>query len=300
MRSIFLLTLAGLSAPAAEPLQLTDGDRVVLLGNTLIEREQRDGYWETALTLAHPDKNITFRNLGWSGDTVWGEARASFDAPPVGFHRLQERVAAAKPTVIIVAYGFNESFAGREGLPQFQKGLDTLLDTLAATKARLVILGPPRQEDLGRPLSDPTVNNQNLRLYRDVLRDTAKKRGHSFLDLYELLGTEKKPLTDNGIHFTAYGYWRSAQILAPKVKLPAPRPDGSKGKPEEERVEKLRALIIEKNFTHFQNWRPQNWTYLFGFRKGEQGQNAKEIPQFEPIIAKLEAEIAKLKKEVGK
>ena len=65
-------------------------------------------------------------------------------------------------------------------------------------------------------------------------------------------------------------------------------------------MEKLRAVIIEKNFTHFQNWRPQNWTYLLGFRKGEQGQNAKEIPQFEPIIAKLEAEISRLKKEVVK
>lgn len=301
MRILLLLALLGLPpTAAADPLELTDGDRVVFLGNTLIEREQRYGYWETALTLAHPDKNITFRNLGWSGDTVWGEARASFDAPAVGFRRLQERVVAAKPTVIIVGYGLNESFAGKDGLPRFQKGLDALLDTLAATKARIVILGPQRQEDLGRPLPDPTENNQNIRLYRDVLRETAKKRGYPFIDLYELLGNEKKPLTDNGVHFTAHGYWRSAQMLAPTVKLPAPPSETASPKPEDERVEKLRALIIEKNFTHFQNWRPQNWTYLFGFRKGEQGQNAKEIPQFEPIIAKLEAEIARLKKEVGK
>ena len=66
---VIFVSLAG----AADKLELKDGDRVVLLGNTLIEREQRHGYWELALTIAYPDKNITFRNLGWSGDTVWGE-----------------------------------------------------------------------------------------------------------------------------------------------------------------------------------------------------------------------------------
>src|SRR5258708_4451885 len=30
----------------AVPFALADGDRVVFLGNTLIEREQRSGYWE--------------------------------------------------------------------------------------------------------------------------------------------------------------------------------------------------------------------------------------------------------------
>ena len=65
--------------------------------------------------------------------TLAGEARASFDAPAVGFQRLHERVVLAKPTVIIVGYGLNESFAGQVGLPRFQKGLNVLLDALAVT-----------------------------------------------------------------------------------------------------------------------------------------------------------------------
>src|SRR5580693_1391931 len=47
-------------------LELRDHDRVVLIGNTLIERDQRYGYLETALTERFSDRNITFRNLGWS------------------------------------------------------------------------------------------------------------------------------------------------------------------------------------------------------------------------------------------
>jgi len=65
--------------------------------------------------------------------------------------------------------------------------------------------------------------------------------------------------------------------------------------PEFDQVEKLRQTIIEKNRLYFHRWRPQNETYLFGFRKHEQGQNAREIPQFDPIIEKLEKEIAKLR-----
>ena len=63
--------------PAKKPFDFKDGDRIVWIGNTLVEREQRYGYWETALLVANKDKKITFRNLGWSGDTVWGEARTA-------------------------------------------------------------------------------------------------------------------------------------------------------------------------------------------------------------------------------
>ena len=60
-------------------LELVDGDRVILLGGTFIEREGQFGYLETALTTAWPNRHVTFRNLGWSGDTVWAESRGIFD-----------------------------------------------------------------------------------------------------------------------------------------------------------------------------------------------------------------------------
>jgi hypothetical protein len=65
--------------------------------------------------------------------------------------------------------------------------------------------------------------------------------------------------------------------------------------PEFDQALKLRAAIIEKNRLYFHRWRPQNETYLFGFRKYEQGQNAVEIPKFDPLVAKQEEEIAELR-----
>ena len=209
---LFVCCSLGVLAPAhaAEKFSLRDGDRVVLVGSTLIEREQRYGYWETALTRRYPDKSITFRNLGWSGDTVFGDARAGFGSQADGFRHLKDHVLALKPTVIFIGYGTNESFEGPKGLPRFVKGLETLLDAFAPTKARIVLLSPLKQENLGPPLPDPTENNKNLRLYADAIRDVAKKRGHTFVDLYDLLARFSNRhdsiwLTDNGIHLT--GRW---------------------------------------------------------------------------------------------
>ena len=56
-------------------------------------------------------------------------------------------------------------------------------------------------------------------------------------------------------------------------------------------VEAVRQAIIAKNQLVFHRYRPQNETYLFLFRKHEQGNNAVEIPQFDPLVAKAEAAI---------
>ena len=69
--------------------------------------------------------------------------------------------------------------------------------------------------------------------------------------------------------------------------------------PEFEQAERLRKAIVAKNLLYFHRWRPQNVTYLFGFRKHEQGQNAREVPQFDPLVAKQEAEITRLRVPVA-
>jgi hypothetical protein len=65
--------------------------------------------------------------------------------------------------------------------------------------------------------------------------------------------------------------------------------------PEFDQVEHLRDAIHQKNLLYFYRWRPQNETYLFGFRKHEQGQNAREIPLFDPLVNAAEGTIAGLR-----
>ena len=63
----------------------------------------------------------------------------------------------------------------------------------------------------------------------------------------------------------------------------------------EAQAEQLRKLIVAKNFDFFNYWRPENDTYILGYRKGEQGRNAVELPQFKPLVEAKEKEIARLR-----
>ncbi len=65
-----------------------------------------------------------------------------------------------------------------------------------------------------------------------------------------------------------------------------------------EKTEQLRQVILRKNQLFFDRFRPQNETYLYLFRKHEQGNNAVEIPQFDPLIEEQDKKIFELKQLV--
>jgi lysophospholipase L1-like esterase len=384
-----LCFLAHREARSDEPprFELKDGDRIVLVGDTLIERDQRYGYLETLLSISNPDKNLVFRNLGWSGDTVAGVSRSGFDPPEAGFEQLRQQILAVKPTVVVVGYGMADSFAGEAGLPAFEQGMNRLLDVIATTKARVVLLSPVDHAYLEPPLPDPTNHNHDLARYRAVVKRIAEQRSAQYVDLFGVSGPS---LTDNGIHLTEDGYWGAAlfickqlgqdrcgvysiilgqdakiqnqierntkvshvekstdglrfEILESRLPLPFPGPpsrlpdplltprllaidDPAPGKyelkidgksviiadaatwkegivlikgPELEQANALRTAINRKNDLFFYRWRPQNITYLTGFRKHEQGNNAVEIARFDPLVAEQEKLIMRLKNPVS-
>lgn len=385
----------------APRLEFHDGDTVVLVGDGFLERDHEFGYLETELTSLWPERNVKFRNLGWTGDSVWGDSRAGFETAKEGFERRRDLVLALKPNVIVVSCGMNESFAGEAGLPKFVDGLKAMLDSFAPAKARVVLISPIVHETLPPPLPNPAEHNRVLGLYRQAMAEVAAERKHLFIDLARRRigdGTRpervvKFPETIDGIHLNAFGAWGAATAVAEELKplslpswtgmiaapkgadRPAPRlmtfnqapitdleatPKGLKfvstdsrlpdlgppagtppalatelrrlgvvdlkpGRyallvdgqpvvtatadqwakgidlrdfPERRQAEALRQAILTKNRLLFYRWRPQNETYLFGFRKHEQGNNAAEIPQFDPLVAEQEAEIARLRKPV--
>ena len=282
-------------APPAPVLALKSGDTVALLGNTFFERERQYGQIETLLTAALPDTDLKVRNLGWSGDSVFGHARSYFGPPQEGLDRLKADLKMIKPTVVILNYGASAAFEGEAGLAGFIEGYGKLIDLVeSAIDARLVLMSPPPCETLGAPLPDMTPQNQRLKLYSDAIGQLAAERTLVFADLFTELGGgnwgEHPQLTENGVHFTDAGYARIAPSVLASLGIQAPQLSA-------EHAESLRNAIIEKSTLFFQRWRPQNETYLRGFRKHEQGQNAKEIPLFDPLIAEKEKEIETLKKE---
>ena len=286
---------AAIIGTPAYAIEFLKGDKVALLGNTFIEREQKYGFIEMALTLSNPGKELTFRNFGWSGDTVFGHSRSYFGPPSEGFERLQKLVGQEKPTLILLYYGANASYEGKAGLEKFLEGYGRLVNMLKeASGARLAILSPLPQEKLPPPMPSPGEHNAQLALYSKALEGFAKDQGIPFVDLFQALGGGKSkhlanspsPLTDNGLHLTEEGYRYAAKAIA--------RALGQSGGSPGRNAEQLRQTIIEKNELFFHMHRPQNETYLFGFRKHEQGNNAAEIPKFVPLIQQKEQEVRKI------
>ena len=109
-------------------------------------------------------------------------------------------------------------------------------------------------------------------------------------------GLETEPLTHDGLHFTDMGYRQLAGALSSVLGYGPPRNNFD----DDPSVQEIRKAVIEKNRLFFHRWRPANETYLYLFRKHEQGNNAKEIPQFDPLIEQSEMEIERARREFFK
>src|SRR4051812_38710412 len=102
---LFLVCLLPCLAGAEPaPFELKDGDRVLFVGNTFLERDRHYGTIETMLRSRFPGRTWTLRNLAWPGDTTMVQLR------PLNFGSPQEHIAAHRPTVVFVSYGMNEAF----------------------------------------------------------------------------------------------------------------------------------------------------------------------------------------------
>ena len=302
---------------------LHTGDRVAFVGGGLIERARLNGYFESALTLGAGPKvsGLKFRNLGWSGDTVFNDARSYFGKPKEGRDRLKNIIAEWKPSVVLLNYGAevalstgrawtDESTASKrsagswdESVAVFLEGYGQMLVEIrkgAGDDLReIVVVAPPPFENLGSPLPDHLENNRRLARIRGALQTFAKKWNVHFVDLFGAMGGDTlekeastKAFTHDGLHFTKHGYRELASQLALCL--------GYEAIQSNPRTENLRKGIIEKNRLFFHRWRPANETYLYLFRKHEQGNNAKEIPQFDPIIEEREKEIEAIRSQLFK
>lgn len=277
--------------------EIYPNDRIALVGDTFIEREQEYGWLETMLYTRFADRHFTVRNVGWSADTPMGESRASFDFgdPNKGFERLMSNIMDVKPTVVFIDYGMACSFDGEAGLPTFKADLEHLINAIdekSTNVVRFVLVSPIRHFKLPSPLPDPEAHNKQLRIYTDAIRQIADHRGFTFVDLFDWNPrVSAREVTDDGIHLTSTGYEMAAQEIGRQLHIPR--------KESEAYEESLRETIIRKNHLYFDRWRPQNETYLLGFRKAEQGQNAKEIPLFDPLVKNEDEEIFRIQELIA-
>ncbi len=278
--------LAGWDAPimpkkTVAGFELRPNDHIGIVGNTLAERLQRDGWLETLLHARFPKHQLVVRNLGFSGDEISTRFRSkNFGTPdewlsgvgrPIGGYE-DNRLAGVntQADVVFAFFGYNESHAGKAGLDGFRK---QLTDWISHTRAqryngksapRIVLFSPIAHEDLKSPdLPDGSENNARLELYTRAMADAAQAHGVAFVDLFtpsrELYAKARTPLTINGIHLNEQGNRRIAEAIDRALfGEPLAHADAH--------LARLRQAVIEKDYYWFNRYRVTDGYSTYGDR----------------------------------
>ena len=212
---------------AATPFTLNVGDHVAIIGNGLADRMQHHGWLETMIHAKHPAHQIVVRNLAYAGDEVTTRARSKDFGTP------DEWLAKVQAGVVFSFFGYNESFAGPAGLPQFKEDLakfitDTRAKTYNGTAAPRIVLFSPIAAEKHPDANyayDPKIN-ENLAAYTQAMREVAQDQaGVTFVDLFapsqqlyaEAARNGQPPLTINGVHLSDAGEGKLAQKIFPAL-----------------------------------------------------------------------------------
>lgn len=289
---------AGFAAADGPRLTLNKGDHIAIIGNTLAERMQHYGWLETLLHSRFPKHELVVRNLGFSSDELTVRLRCD------GFGSQDFWLTKTQADVIFAFFGFNESFAGKDGLDKFKQDLDQFIKHTLSQKyngksaPRLVLFSPIANENLhDRNLPNGEKNNERLELYRAAMAEACRTNHIVFVDLFTptldkfplhwLLRSKEQSfyrgLTTNGIHLNEAG----DKFIASEIDMLL---FGEPLKIEAAQVTRLRGAVNDKNFYWFHRYRTTDGYSTYGGRadlKFVDNQTNREVLQRELEILEL-------------
>ena len=198
---VVLSLVVCIAAANSFALELHNGERIALAGNSLAERMNLYGHFEAMLHARFAEKELVVRNFGRPADEVGYRQR------PNDYTKLDDPLQVFGPETFICFFGYNESFAGPRGVDAFKTNYEAFLDEYAQKygkerKARFVLVSPVAFENTGHPLQpDGLKINEHLKVYKDAIASVAAKRGLEFVDLYTPTG--KTICAENGrtVHY---------------------------------------------------------------------------------------------------
>ena len=286
-KTIALILFGTFLQVAHAGLELKQGDRILLYGNSFIERLQAHGLFEANLQLAHPGKKLEFRSLAWTGDEVGYRLR-----PERYVNHLKKLLDRWPAQVVLLGFGLNESFAGSAGITAFRSDVDGYLREMRRRHpaATIVLLSPIATEDLGHPhYPDADGRNGEIRAYVEAMREVAQLQEVRFVDLFgpslAAYGRQEKHLTSNGIHLNDSGNELIASHLARELLGSGAYAGLDQGRAE------LVAKAVRRKAGHVATVvRPVNTVLYFGVRGRAHEYNA-EIPRYHELIARSDARI---------
>jgi putative heme-binding domain-containing protein len=243
---------------------------VAFVGGSFGERMNLFGHFETLLHSRFPQQKLIVRNFCRPADEVGNRTK------PNDYTQLDDPLYLFSPDTYLCFFGFNESFAGPDGIAEFKADYGRYLDEMAtlysrdetAAKPRFVLISPCAFENSAdKHLPDGKAENANLKLYGQAVAALAKERGLAFVEIFAQTEAlfAKEPgaqFTINGAHLSEAGD-REVALLLDRALFGTPNPSA----PGRTEFETLRAAVNDKSWVHLQDYRMLNGWYVYGGRR---------------------------------
>ncbi len=186
----------------ASDFQIRDGDRVVFLGDSITEQRLYTTYIEAYALTRHPEWKLSFRNVGWGGDTSWLRQRARpneeklFAAKEETLDKMVEDSVARglgrdvlplNPTFVTVKFGMNDHSYQKfrpDIFRAYVRSQSEISKVLKRAGARVALLTPQPIEER-RPNPDQDDRNLALKKFSDGLKEVASNTGATFVDQFD-------------------------------------------------------------------------------------------------------------------
>ena len=279
-------------ASQGEAFALRSGDVAVFTGSENMVIEQGTGVLESALALHWKDAQPRFRHMGWEGDTVFRQNRMK------NWGSWPESLKAVQASVVFAWFGQLEAMDLGRSKEDFAQAYGALLDTFAKQTPRIVLIGAPLFEKPADPrIPDNTGLNERVGAFNAATRELARRRGSVYVDLEGLKKKGPSALTRDGMHFTREGIREVARVVA--QALGATEAQEAQEGPAKERIDAVRAAVVEKNRLWFDTWRCMNWAFAYGDRTaqafakpgGVHASFVDELHSFQPRLSHADATV---------
>lgn len=291
-----LVLITCLSPAHAEKLKPGKGERIVLVGNGLGSRMMHFGYFESTLQLMFPEHELVIRNMCDEGNTPgfrphggrpspWAFPGAENFGPKISktrdrwrsghvgaghFPSPDEWLTKLQADTIIGFFGYNESFAGVDGLENFKGELDGFIRHTKGQKyngesaPQLILISPTAFEDLSAKQDTPDgqSENGNLALYTAAMQEIAEKHEIGFINMLspsqQWMDADPEALTRDGALLNEHGYRKFSHELCKALV-------GNKAT-RDRRAKRVFAAVHEKNWLWHNYYKIPNGVHAFGRR----------------------------------
>lgn len=175
-RWAFFVMLIVASSSRADDFFFKDGDRVVMMGDSITEQYLYSSYVEMWTVTRFPAWNLTFRNVGIGGDRSTG-----------GNARFKRDVLPYKPTALTVDFGMNDG--GYQPFKEaifkvYLNGLQGIADQAKAANLRVAWITPQPLDTAEQGKTALTGYNLTLEKYSAGVQTIAEKNHGLFVDQF--------------------------------------------------------------------------------------------------------------------